>query len=50
MADLKAFIAKRPVRTAMSTTRLTALTGLTPRPWQDAVGEYVREIWAPAHR
>jgi dTDP-4-dehydrorhamnose reductase len=50
MADLKAFIAKRPVRTAMSTARLTSLTGHTPRPWQDAVAEYVREFWAPAHR
>jgi len=49
MADLKAFIAKRPPRTAMDTGRLTALTGLIPRPWREAVGEYVREVWAPAH-
>jgi dTDP-4-dehydrorhamnose reductase len=50
MADLKAFIAKRPPYTAMSAARLTALSGLTPRPWQEAVGEYVRTLWAPAHR
>ncbi|MGB8170790.1 MAG: dTDP-4-dehydrorhamnose reductase [Chthoniobacteraceae bacterium] len=49
MAELTAFIAKRPPRTAMSTSRLTSLSGLTPRPWQEAVGEYVRTSWAPAH-
>ncbi len=50
MADLKAFIAKRPVYTVMSTSKLRQLTGLTPRHWQDAVGEYVKTIWAPANR
>lgn len=50
MADLKAFIAKRPPRTALSTARLTSLSGLLPRSWQDAVGEYVRSHWVPAHR
>jgi dTDP-4-dehydrorhamnose reductase len=50
MADLKAFIAKRPPNTTMSTARFTAETGLSPRPWQEAVGEYVRTFWAPAHR
>jgi len=44
MAELKAFIAKRPVNTVMSTERLTALTGLTPRTWQDAVEHHVRAI------
>ncbi len=41
MADLKAFIARRPPNTAMSTDRLTALTGIQPRPWRDAVREYI---------
>jgi dTDP-4-dehydrorhamnose reductase len=50
MTDLKAFIARRPVYTAMSTQKLAAVTGLTPRPWQEAVEEYVRMHWAPAHR
>ncbi len=47
MADLKAFIARRPVYTAMSTAKLTQLTGLSPRPWQEAVDEYVRREWVP---
>ncbi|MEK0451450.1 MAG: dTDP-4-dehydrorhamnose reductase [Verrucomicrobiota bacterium] len=41
MADLKAFIARRPPNTAMSTARLTTLTGIHPRPWRDAVREYI---------
>ena len=41
MADLKAFIARRPVYTAMSTAKLTRLTGLTPRSWQEAVSAYI---------
>ena len=45
MADLKAFVAKRPVYTVMSTAKLTRLTGLTPRPWQAAVEEYIRGPW-----
>lgn len=50
MVDLKAFIARRPVYTAMSTKKLATVTGLTPRPWQEAVEEYVRTVWAPARR
>ena len=41
MAELKAFIAKRPPNTAMSTARLTKLTGLHPRDWRGAVREYI---------
>lgn len=42
LAEMKAFIAKRPVYTPLSTARLAQLTGLTPRPWKEAVEEYVR--------
>lgn len=41
MAELKAFIAKRPVYTVLSTELLTKLTGHPPRRWQDAVEDYV---------
>ena len=47
MADLKAFIAKRPIYTVLSTQRFADLTGQPPRSWQDAVAEYVRD-WKPA--
>ncbi len=42
MSELAAFVAKRPVYTVMSTAKFTARTGLTPRPWQEAVEEHVR--------
>lgn len=44
MSDLKAFVARRPVYTVMSTARLTELTGLIPRPWQEAVEDHVRTV------
>jgi dTDP-4-dehydrorhamnose reductase len=47
MADLKAFIAKRPPYTAMSTEKLARLTGMRPRDWKDAVREYVVQHVAP---
>ena len=50
MADLTAFIAKRPVYTVMSTAKLARLTGREPRSWQAAVEEYVRTEWAPRNR
>ena len=43
MADLKAFIAKRPPNTAMSTAKLTRLTGIAPRDWREAVREYITQ-------
>lgn len=42
MAALKAFIAKRPPYTVLSTEKLTRLTGREPRLWQQAVAEHVR--------
>ena len=42
MSDLKAFVAKRPVYTVLATGRLAAETGITPRPWQEAVSDYIR--------
>jgi dTDP-4-dehydrorhamnose reductase len=50
MVELTAFIAKRPVYTAMATSKLTQLTGTSPRSWQDAVADYVETEWAPRHR
>jgi dTDP-4-dehydrorhamnose reductase len=49
MADLKAFVAKRPVHTVMSTAKFTRLTGLTPRLWEDAVRDYVVHRWLQAN-
>lgn len=43
LASLKNFLAPRPRHTAMDTTRLTEVTGLRPRPWQDAVRYYISQ-------
>ena len=40
LSDMKAFIAERPPRTALDTSKFTRVTGITPRPWQEAVAEY----------
>jgi dTDP-4-dehydrorhamnose reductase len=42
LADMQAFVARRPVYTPLSTAKLTHLTGRRPRPWQEAVDEYIR--------
>lgn len=47
LADMKTFVAQRPPYTPLSTAKLTKLTGLTPRPWQEAVEDYIRTHWAP---
>ena len=50
LADMKNFVARRPVHTVMATTKYEQLTGRAPRSWEDAVAEYVRDHIAPAAR
>ncbi|MEI8310812.1 MAG: dTDP-4-dehydrorhamnose reductase [Verrucomicrobiota bacterium] len=47
LKDMKAFKAPRPVHTILSTEKLTRVAGVTPRPWQDAVREYIQEQYEP---
>lgn len=46
LADMRAFVAVRPPRTPLSTAKFTRVTGITPRPWQEAVDEYF-STWRP---
>ncbi len=43
LADMEAFVAERPTYTVMSTARFTAITKVIPRPWPEAVREYLRD-------
>ena len=47
LKDMKAFKAPRPVHTILSTEKLSRVTGITPRPWQDAVRDYIQKKYAP---
>jgi dTDP-4-dehydrorhamnose reductase len=42
LAEMKSFIAKRPVYSVLSPAKYEALTSINPRPWQEAVAVYVR--------
>lgn len=39
--------ARRPAYSVLDTSRLTRLTGLTPRPWPQALREYIFQSFAP---
>lgn len=43
LADMKNFVARRPVHTTLATQKYERLTGQSPRHWRDAVADYVRE-------
>jgi len=46
LANMTQFVAPRPVFTAMSTEHFHEITGVKPRPWQEAVDTYVRDHYA----
>jgi dTDP-4-dehydrorhamnose reductase len=47
LADMKQFIAPRPVFSILSTRKLAAATGITPRHWHEALREYIFKKYAP---
>jgi dTDP-4-dehydrorhamnose reductase len=42
LAEMKSFVAKRPVYSVLSSAKYQALTATVPRSWQDAVAAFVR--------
>jgi len=43
LKDMEAFVAERPVNTVLSTQHFTNVVKIQPRPWQDAVRDYIRD-------
>lgn len=43
LAEMKSFIAKRPVYSVLSNAKYQHLTGQTPRSWRDAVAAFVQD-------
>lgn len=43
LAEMKNFVAKRPVYSVLGTGKYERATGETPRPWRDTVADYVRD-------
>ena len=41
LADMKNFVARRPVHTVLSSAKFTSLTGVQPRHWREAVADYI---------
>ena len=46
LADMKNWVARRPVYSVLCTEKFFSFTGTTPRNWRDAVAEYVRGHYA----
>jgi dTDP-4-dehydrorhamnose reductase len=42
LSSMKNFVAARPIYSVMDTTRFASETGIRPRPWQEAVSDFVR--------
>ncbi len=47
MADMTKWKAKRPARTSLAVGKLIEEAGITPRPWKEAVEEFVSQDLAP---
>jgi len=43
LTNMKNFVARRPVYTLLSTAKFTALTGIQPRHWREAIAEYISD-------
>ena len=46
IVDMKNWVAKRPVYSALSTGRYAKMTGAIPRSWRDAVADYIERSYS----
>ena len=46
MADMKNWVARRPVYSVLSAAKFTRLSGTSPRTWREAVNDYIRRSYS----
>jgi dTDP-4-dehydrorhamnose reductase len=46
LTDMTNWIARRPVYSVLSSAKYTKLTGRSPRPWREAVADYIRRSYS----
>ena len=46
LAEMKNWVARRPVNSVLSTAKFSSLTGNTPRTWRDAVADYIKNAYS----
>jgi dTDP-4-dehydrorhamnose reductase len=46
LCDMKNFVARRPVYSVLSTAKFGRITGFAPRPWREAVSDYISDSYS----